>query len=180
MPERLNDPVFQRQLLDAAESLEAQIPGLQADIKALREANVRNRHSILALGIGGALLLCVVVGLIVALVRVDQAADDANEAAAKATTVQTYQSDACSAGNEQRSAQRELWKYIIDSEIATAERSGEEVPQEELDQVKDLLAYINESFADRDCSRVLTGGQDAGTSPSAAPTLPAAVKSPAR
>ncbi len=180
MPDRLNDPVFQRELLDAAQSLESQIPGLQTDIKALREANVRNRHSILALGIGGAVLLCVVIALIVALVKVNDAADDASAAAAKATTVQEYQSDACLAGNEQRKAQRDLWSYIIDFEIQAAKEAGEDIPQDELDQVEELLAYVNRSFADRDCSRVLTGGQSASTSLSPTPKPLGSVKPSAR
>lgn len=135
--------------LEAAARLEATMLGLSSDLRFLRIYGRRNRLLIQIVGVVIALMLLMGVSLLHATDRANEAASDAKAASSAATQVRLSQRVTCEAGNETRELSRQLWTYILD---ATAHGPG--VSAEKKRQIADFRAYVNATFAARDCDKV--------------------------
>lgn len=137
----MTDP--QHAAIEAATRLNESVTELKEEIHSLQAYGRRNRHFIIGLGISLAfdLLLSVVV-IIVAI--------QANNARDRADANHQYQVDTCNSNNASRQTSRDLWNYVLD---AAAKNPANETPERKK-QIQDFRAYMENSYAPRDCSKV--------------------------
>lgn len=144
MPER-------QALLEAAERLEAATRELgekfeAVDVFAHDTAKAHNRTRDLTYIVTAAVLIELV--LIVVLAFALNRVDDANDRSVRNTE---YAVDNCLLANDTRAKQRELWATVLklsDDPDDTAQDRAE---------AETFRAYVNDTFADRDCSKVTEG-----------------------
>lgn len=146
-----------RTLTDHVEQLDKSNKELTDANKILAESNTRHRHWILALGVIGSLIAAVVVGLVIALVKVDRANDKAVDAAEVAGLVQQYLEQTCEAGNDARALEAKLWNDLITADEEIAELEGYEVSPEERRALDEVRANVANAYPQRDCTGVQEG-----------------------
>lgn len=131
--------------LAAAARLETAMLDLSADIKSLRTFGLRNRAMIYGLVGVSAVVVAVLVGVIVLFFRVDHNAAAARRASSEAAQAQRAQVTTCLASNDSRKLTRQLWGYILTE-------SAKGSPAAQRPQIRQFQAYVDKTFADRDCS----------------------------
>lgn len=157
MPER-------QALLEAAARLEAAATTLgeefsKVDAFAHDTARAHQRTRTLAnwLVLGFVVHLVIIAVLALALVRVDDAADDANEASSAVTQSQRSRLAACENSNEERIASRQLWLSVID--LAFAPDPGERLDADDRAERAKYRTLVNATYGQRDCQQVVNGVQ---------------------
>jgi hypothetical protein len=141
------DRAIVAEIVSASAALRAEVQELSGKVEdlvtstdELTKNDARNRHGIVALAAAGIVMLAVVAAVVVALIRVDRAAD-------KAQSVQDYQRSTCETGNETRAQQAKLWDFILAA--ATPESAKEKAQVAELDRL------VARTFAQRDCAALI-------------------------
>jgi hypothetical protein len=136
------DLVAVAQALTASmDGLAQQVGVLNAQVDAQESYGHRNRRMIW--GLVAALFLIAVLTVAVAMVAVQ-----ADHASGKATQVRTQQISACVSSNEVRANNKRLWDYLF-SLPPTKPRTTEQDTQ-----IQNFRAFVNKTFAPRDCSKI--------------------------
>lgn len=116
---------------------------LKDEIRNLQNYGKRNRHYIIGLGISLIFDLLLSVVVIVIAVHANHTNDLAN-------ANRQYQLDSCVSGNQTRQTSRDLWNYVLD---AAAKSPANQEPGRKK-QIDDFRAYMENSYAPRDCSKI--------------------------
>lgn len=134
--------------LAAAESLEAAMRSLSADLSKLRGYGRRNR--ILISVVGGVVAVLILLGGVLAhtVQRANDAASEAKRATSAAAQSAANQQASCIAGNDTRALSRQLWLYVLDLSAKPTASA------EEKKKSADFRTYVNTTFAARDCSKL--------------------------
>jgi hypothetical protein len=137
----MTDP--QHAAIEAATRLNESVNGLKDEIRGLQQYGRRNRHYIIGLGIS--LLFDLLLSVVVIIVAIQ-----ANAANDRADANHQYQVDSCNSSNAARQTSRDLWNYVLD---AASKNPANDTP-ERRKQINDFRAYMENSYAPRDCSKV--------------------------
>jgi hypothetical protein len=137
----MTDP--QHAAIAAATRLNESVTELKEEIHSLQVYGRRNRHYIVGLGISLAFDLLLSVVVIVVAIQANAANDRAN-------ANHEYQVDTCNSSNAARQTSRDLWNYVLD---AASKNPANETPERKK-QISDFRAYMENSYAPRDCSKV--------------------------
>jgi hypothetical protein len=137
----MTDP--QHAAIAAATRLNESVTELKEEIHSLQVYGRRNRHYIIGLGISLAFDLLLSVVVIIVAVQANAANDRAN-------ANHEYQVDTCNSSNAARQTSRDLWNYVLD---AASKNPANETPERKK-QISDFRAYMENSYAPRDCSKV--------------------------
>jgi hypothetical protein len=137
----MTDP--QHAAIEAATRLNESVTELKDEIRGLQAYGRRNRHYIIGLGISLAFDLLLSVVVIIVAIQASNANDRAN-------ANHQYQVDSCNSNNAARQTSRDLWNYVLD---AASKNPANQVPERKK-QIDDFRAYMENSYAPRDCSKV--------------------------
>jgi len=139
----MTDPTQRQATLAAALRLNESMENLGGEMRALRTYGKQNRHYIWALAVS--LLLDVVLTVVVVIV-----AGQARDANNLATANRNSQIETCNSSNVARQTSRELWNYILD---VAAKQPENETPDRKR-QLADFRAYMEKTYAPRDCAQI--------------------------
>lgn len=128
-------------LASSMDGLAEQVGTLNAQVEAQESYGRRNRRMIWWLVVS--LLFDVVLTAVIATVAVQ-----ANRASDQAAQVKSQQVSTCLASNEARANNKKLWDYVL---AATPTKPRTE---EQNEQVRDFRAFVDKTFAPRDCSKI--------------------------
>lgn len=142
-----------RELIEASAALRTEVGELSDKVCSLAASNEkltlsdeRQRHGIIALALGGTMLLLMLAAVIVALVRVDSASD-------RLDSQETVDVQACERGNDTRAAQRQQW--LDARKLLVALGAGAETRA----LADGLVANASKNFPHLDCSAIRRGEQ---------------------
>ncbi len=128
-------------LTSSMDGLAEQVGALNAQVEAQESYGRRNRRMIWWLVVS--LLFDVVLTAVIATVAVQ-----ANRTSDRATQIHSQQVSTCLAGNEARAKNVQLWEFVFKLTSTT-----EQTPEQKARVVK-FRAYLYDTFAPRDCSKI--------------------------
>lgn len=128
-------------LTTSMDGLAEQVGTLNTQVEAQESYGRRNRRMIWWLVVS--LLLDVVLTAVIVTVAVQ-----ANQASDQAAEVHAQQVATCLAGNEARVNNEKLWGYVL------AVPPSKPRTAEQLKQIDDFKAFVQRTFAPRDCSKI--------------------------
>lgn len=152
-------PDEQDEALVAASRLEESMDELSSQVQALHSYGHRNRSMIrwLAVSLLLDLVLSAVLGVVA--LQANSASDRATEATSTAAQNQQNAKIGCEAANQGRTAQIQLWGYVLDASMQNPKLTAAQRAQ-----LEGLRTYVGQVFAQRDCTNP--------TAPTVTPTPP--------
>lgn len=189
-----NSPIAQ-QALEAAKGIAASVASLAEKVETLdasnkkltasndeltkanqklSDSNARQKHWLTAMAVLGCIVAAVVIGVIVALVKVNEANDKAVKASDLSSLVQQYLTQGCVQTNLDRARQKNIWDTLYAQSAQLNKQQGTKPSAAEKAALAKVLDKVKEAYPQRDCSKVKDGivqnKDDAALVPSPAPT----------
>ncbi len=128
-----------------ARDLQRALEGMTGQLAAVNARVRRGKRIMIGLAVSLLLDVALTAGVTVAAI---QAHDASSQASATVAQLHAIQVASCNAGNQTRAAEIALWDHIFTLSVSTRTTPAERKADEE------LLGFIRETFAPRDCVRI--------------------------